>query len=183
MYDPNELIRDKAIQVLTDLRHVVQQKENDYILNLTLKLAHDDLEMNRVSSLKIMNELAPDMGQTLCEFFICPEIRSLALDEKPGVRHAVTKNFIKTTGLISQGYFCQYIFPMYQKLSVDLDEKVRKGCAETISEISKISPLDKYGETLQQMYFKFLKDQNSKIVRGTAYQHIGSFIANFKDVM
>ena len=62
LYDPNELIRDKAIQILTDLRYVVQQKENDYIMNITLKLAHDDLDMNRISSLKIMNELAPDMG-------------------------------------------------------------------------------------------------------------------------
>lgn len=62
LYDPNELIRDKAIQILTDLRYVVQQKENDYIMNLTLKLAHDDLDINRISSLKIMNELAPDMG-------------------------------------------------------------------------------------------------------------------------
>ena len=62
LYDPNELIRDKAIQILTDLRYVVQQKENDYLMNLTLKLAHDDLDVNRISSLKIMNELAPDMG-------------------------------------------------------------------------------------------------------------------------
>ena len=62
LYDPNEIIRDKAIQILTDLRYVVQQKENDYIMNLTLKLAHDDQDINRISSLKIMNELAPDMG-------------------------------------------------------------------------------------------------------------------------
>jgi hypothetical protein len=33
------------------------------------------------------------------------------------------------------------------------------------------------------MYFKFLKDPTSKIVRGTAYQNIGAFIANFKDKM
>ena len=62
LYDPNELIRDKAIQILTDLRYVVQQKENDYIMKLTLELAHDNQDMNRISSLKIMNELAPDMG-------------------------------------------------------------------------------------------------------------------------
>ena len=62
LYDPNELIRDKAIQILTDLRYVVQQKENDYIMKLTLELAHDSQDMNRISSLKIMNELAPDMG-------------------------------------------------------------------------------------------------------------------------
>lgn len=49
-------------------------------MNLTLKLAHDDNENNRISSLKILNELAPDMGQTLCESYIVPEIKSLSLD-------------------------------------------------------------------------------------------------------
>jgi hypothetical protein len=62
LYDEDEEIRDRAIRVLTDIREIVQQKENDYIMNLTLKLAHDDDEQNRVSALKIMNELAPDMG-------------------------------------------------------------------------------------------------------------------------
>jgi hypothetical protein len=74
-------------------------------MNLTLKLAHDDIEMNRISALKIMNELAPDMGQMLCESYICPEIRSLAIDEKPSVRQAVTKNFVKTSNFISKAYF------------------------------------------------------------------------------
>lgn len=70
---------------------------------------------------------------------------------------------------------------MYQKLSADPDEKVRKGSAEVIGDIAKISPLDKFGQILQEMFFKFLKDSTSKIVRGTAYQNIGPFIANFKD--
>ena len=48
-------------------------------MKLTLRLAHDDFEMNRISSLKIMNELAPFMGELLCESFICPEIRSLSI--------------------------------------------------------------------------------------------------------
>jgi hypothetical protein len=55
-------------------------------MNLTLKLAHDDSETNRISALKIMNELAPDMGQTLVESFIVPEIRSLSIDENVVVR-------------------------------------------------------------------------------------------------
>lgn len=62
LYDNLESIRDKAISILIDIRKHVQQKENDYIMNLTLKLAHDEKEVNRVSSLKIMNELAMDMG-------------------------------------------------------------------------------------------------------------------------
>lgn len=86
LYDSREQVRDKAIQTLTEIRNVVQQKENDHIMNLTLKLAHDDNEQNKVSSLKILNELAPDMGQTLCECYIVPEIRSLGIDESSAVR-------------------------------------------------------------------------------------------------
>ena len=44
LYDPNEYIRDKAIFVLKEIRGYVEQKENDFIMNLTLKLAHDDNE-------------------------------------------------------------------------------------------------------------------------------------------
>ena len=44
LYDEKEVVRDKAIQILTDIRNVVQQKENDHIMNLTLKLAHYDDE-------------------------------------------------------------------------------------------------------------------------------------------
>lgn len=62
LYDAKEQTRDKAIQVLLDIRNVVDQKENDYVMNLTLKLAHDDNENNRTSAIKILNELAPDMG-------------------------------------------------------------------------------------------------------------------------
>ncbi len=62
LYDSKEQARDKAIQVLLDIRNVVQEKDNDFVMNLTLKLAHDDFEHNRMSSLKILNELAPDMG-------------------------------------------------------------------------------------------------------------------------
>jgi len=62
LYDPQESVRDKSIEILTNIRNVVQQKENDHIMNLTLKLAHDDSEQNKVSALKILNELAPDMG-------------------------------------------------------------------------------------------------------------------------
>jgi hypothetical protein len=86
LYDSREVVRDKAIQILIDIRNVVQQKENDHIMKLTLKMAHDDAETNKVSSLKILNELAPDMGQTLCECYIVPEVRSLGIDESCSVR-------------------------------------------------------------------------------------------------
>ena len=148
LYDPIELIRDKAIQVLTEIRNVVQQKENDYILNLTLKLAHDEIEVNRISALKIMNELAPDMGQILCESYILPEIRSLSIDEHVAVRLAVAKNFVNASKAVSPSYFITHVYPMYERMTQDADEKVRKACAEVIAEIAKVSPLDKKGQQL-----------------------------------
>lgn len=148
LYDPIELIRDKAISVLIEIRNVVQQNENDYILNLTLKLAHDEIEINRVSSLKIMNELAPDMGQILCESFILPEIRSLSLDLSGAVRLAVAKNFVNASKAVGSSYFILHVYPMYERMTQDSDEKVRKACAEVIAEIAKVSPLNKKGQQL-----------------------------------
>lgn len=150
-------------------------------MNLTLKLAHDDKEVNRVSALKIMNELASDMGQVLCESYIVPEVRSLSIDESITVRQAVAKNFLNASKIISLGSFSAHIFPMYERLTKDPDEKVRKACAEVIADVSKVSPIKEKAASLQEIYYKYLKDPTSKIVRGTAYQNIGPFIANFKD--
>ena len=105
LYDTRDVVRDKSIQILTDIRIVVSQKENDYIMNLTLKLAHDDNEQNKVSSLRILNELAPDMGQTLCECYIVPEIRSLGMDESSAVRQTVAKNLLNISKIVSLEYF------------------------------------------------------------------------------
>lgn len=152
-------------------------------MKLTLRLAHDDLEMNRISALKIMSELAPHMGELLCESFISPEIRSLSIDELATVRHAVTKNMTNLAKQVSLKHFNQQIYTMYDRLSKDSDEKTRKGCAEIISEIAKCSDLSISGSALQAQFYTFLKDPTSKIVRGTAYQNIGAFIGNFKDKM
>lgn len=70
---------------------------------------------------------------------------------------------------------------MFERLTKDNDEKVRKGCAEVIAWLTAVTPLKEKGIVLQEIYYKFLKDPNSKVVRGSAYQNIGPFIANFKD--
>ena len=114
-------------------------------MNLTLKLAHDESETNRISSLKIMNELAADMGQTLCESYIAPEIRSLSIDEKWQVRQAVAKNFLNASKVVSISYFSSHIFSMYDRLTKDTDERVRKASAEVIAEIAKVCPINEKG--------------------------------------
>ena len=62
LYDPKENVREKAIKILLDIRNVVQNEDKDHIMRLTLKLAHDAEENNRISAVKILNECAQDMG-------------------------------------------------------------------------------------------------------------------------
>jgi hypothetical protein len=86
--------------------------------------------MNRVSALKILNKFAQDMGQTLCECFIVPEVKSLGLDEVSHVRIAVAKNLINISKIVSFDFFQRQIFPLYNQLTQDKEEKVRKTCAD-----------------------------------------------------
>ncbi len=52
---------------------------------------------------------------------------------------------------------------------MDKDERVRKACAEVVSEISEVSPVQVIGKDLETIYYRFLKDPTSKLVRGTAF--------------
>lgn len=148
-------------------------------MNLTLKLAHDDDSQNRCSALKILNEFAQDMGQTLTECFIVPEVNSLGIDEVSSVRIAVAKNLLNISKIVSFDFFHNKIFPLYNDLTLDKEERVRKTCADQVAEIAKVSSVEKQADKLSQVYYRFLKDPTSKLVRGTAFQNIGPFIGAF----
>lgn len=143
LYDQKEEIRDKAIEVVVALRNVVEQDVNDYIMQLTLRMAHDDHEQYRVSALKMLNELSPDMGQLICESYIVPEIKSLAIDEQSIVRVTVARNLLNVSKNVSLDYFSQQIFPLYKMLTKDDEERVRKTCADVVADIANVSPLDR----------------------------------------
>ena len=58
---------------------------------------------------------------------------------------------------------------MYNDLTMDKEERVRKTCADQVAEIAKVSSVDKQAESLFAVYYRFLKDPTSKLVRGTAF--------------
>ena len=80
LYSQNQEIREKAISIISDLRTVVQEPEKEEIMAVTLRMAHDENEYQRESAVKLLNEIAPDMGQEICECFIVPTFKSLGLD-------------------------------------------------------------------------------------------------------
>ena len=69
---------------------------------------------------------------------------------------------------------------MYNDLTQDKEQAVRKTCADQVAEIAKVSNVDKQAGKLSEVYYRFLKDPTSKLVRGTAFQNIGPFIGAFK---
>ena len=48
LYDPKENVKEKSLKVLESLRSVVQNDDKEYIMKLTLKLAHDSDSGNRI---------------------------------------------------------------------------------------------------------------------------------------
>jgi len=58
---------------------------------------------------------------------------------------------------------------------------VRKACADVVAQIAEVTPMDRDSQSLQRLYYRFLLDPSSKIVRGTAFQNIGPFIATLKN--
>lgn len=87
MYDNDEQVRDKSVVVVGEMRKVVEEPEKERIMKLTMDLAHDESsDKLRESAVKLINELAPDMGQEICEFFIVQEISSLGHDNAALVR-------------------------------------------------------------------------------------------------
>lgn len=49
--------------MLGEIRKVVKENDKEHIMKLTMELAHEDSsEKLRESAVKLLNELAPDMG-------------------------------------------------------------------------------------------------------------------------
>lgn len=101
LYDKSDEIRDRAISIIAEIRNVVNEDEKEHVMRLTLGLAHDENEKLRESAVKLLNELAPDMSQILCECFIVKELRSLGMDESSNVRITVVQNLLNASRNVS----------------------------------------------------------------------------------
>jgi HEAT repeat protein len=101
LYDKSDEIRDRAISIVAEIRNVVNEDEKEHVMRLTLGLAHDENEKLRESAVKLLNELAPDMSQLLCECFIVKELRSLGMDESSNVRITVVSNLLNASRNVS----------------------------------------------------------------------------------
>lgn len=182
LYDEGKDVRDKAIEVVAEIRTVVKDDWKEHVMSYSLGMAHDENDQLRESAVELLNEISPDMGQLINESFIVNEFRALSMDEHPNVRCAIVKNLNNVSKQVSVDIFENLVFPLYDRLTQDKEQKVRKTCAEFVASIAEVSPLERLSPQLQKLYFRFLMDPKSRIVRGTAFQNIGPFIATLKGI-
>jgi len=65
------------------------------------------------------------------------------MDEQSKVRTEVARNLLNISKIVSFDFFEQHIFPLYNQLSQDQEERVRKTCAEQVADIANVSSVDK----------------------------------------
>jgi hypothetical protein len=142
-------------------------------MQITMKMAHDEDQAHRETAVHLLQYLASTMGEEICQCFIVPEIRSLCIESSPSVRIAVSKALLSISKIVKPIFFSQNIYPLYKELSSDREDSVRKACAEQVSGISEVAPNVHKETDLRELYYTFIKDKTSKLVRGTAYQSVG----------
>lgn len=109
------------------------------------------------------------MGADICQYFIVPEIKSLCLESTAPVKCAVSRSLLSISKIIEPQFFSQQIYPLYTQLSSDKDDTVRKVCADQIGSIAEVTPDLHKKQEMRDLYYAFIKDKTSKLVRGTAF--------------
>lgn len=143
LYDEKEDVRDRAIQVVAEIRTVVKEDWKEHVMRLALNLAHDEQDKLRESAIKLLNEVSGDMGQQINECYVVNEFRALGLDEQTSVRCTLAQNLTNVSKNISTDVFSQQLFPLYDGLTQDKEWKVRKACADVVAQIAEVTPMDK----------------------------------------
>lgn len=130
-------MRDKAIYVLSEMRTLVKDDWRNYMLKLILEMIHDEKDNIKESGVKLINEVAADMGQEMCEGYIVNELRGLCLlddnNNSSGVKCITVQNLNNISKNISIDAFNTKIFPLYDQLAQDKEWKVRKTCADVVA--------------------------------------------------
>ena len=79
-------------------------------------LSHDDSdEDSRILATKLFNNLAPIIGQELCELYVIPQIDSFADDPNSKVRKAVACHFYNLCTIVTIISFKNKLLPIFQK--------------------------------------------------------------------
>jgi serine/threonine-protein phosphatase 4 regulatory subunit 1 len=178
--DINPQVRQAAMESLVELGNLLSLKDLiECVLPILKNLAKDNAEEeHRVQAAQLMNEMASQLGASLCEEFVIPNITALASDPMFRVRKAVASNIGNICTTIGTEKTTKYLLPIFTKLARDEIWGVRKACAESLVVLSQNLTMPERTQTLIPI-FESLAEDMSRWVRNAAFQILGPFIATF----
>eukprot|EP01041_Mallomonas_annulata_P008877 gene8877-18379_t len=171
-------VRQSACYTMVALAKSVQPEElGKDVLTIVLRLAHeDDNEEMRMTACELLNLLAEQLGQDLCQQFVIPEIVSLAEDPNFRVRKSTALNFQNICKIGGEHELFERLMPAFVRLSKDDVYRVRKACGESLAKISQHVNDDIRSGVLVEIFLRLAQDM-SKPVKHSVLSQSGYFIS------
>lgn len=169
-------VRLAAGRSLITIAKILSQDEVfEHVLKIVLHMAHDDSDDHKITALPLIGQLAPICGRQVCMSYLSQDLHALSQDNSFRVRKATVQYFGPICEQVGHDHTEKTLLPIYLTLTKDAIWSVRKGCVESLVDISHaVSKTSK--PKLIEVMRGFLQD-NSRWVRNTAYELLGPFIA------
>merc|ERR1719203_2062728 len=172
----NVEVRQSASKSLVQIAKLLPEEViHQDVLRIVLHLAHDEMDEHKITALPLLGDLAPVVGPKICANYLASDLRALSQDNSFRVRKATVQVFGAVCAQMGEDKTENLMLELYQKLATDNIWSVRKGCVESIVELSKAVRTETRLELVSLME-KFLKD-TSRWVRNTAYEFLGPFLS------
>merc|ERR1719208_366584 len=176
----NVEVRQSASKSLVQIAKLLPEEViHQDVLRIVLHLAHDEMDEHKITALPLLGDLAPVVGPKICANYLAQDLHALSQDNSFRVRKATVQVFGAVCSQMgeakTENLMVRKLLELYQKLATDNIWSVRKGCVESIVELSKAVRPETRLELVSLME-KFLKD-TSRWVRNTAYEFLGPFLS------
>ena len=132
----------------------MQEDRADKVLPIILDLLKDD-EEKRIVGLELLDVLAIDFGQEICQNYLIYEIVSLQDDPRYKVRKETVKRMSNISKIVQPEIFQGIILPVFKKLCTDHIWGVRRQAVEILPEICTLAPDDIKNGPLLEIFKKF----------------------------
>jgi serine/threonine-protein phosphatase 4 regulatory subunit 1 len=129
-----------------------------------------------MTACELLNHLAEQLGQELCQQFVIPEMVSLAEDPNFRVRKATALNLQNVCKVGGEQELFNRLMPAFVRLSKDDMYRVRRACGESLAKISQHVSNDIRSGVLVEIFLRLAQDM-SKLVKQSVLSQSGMFIA------
>eukprot|EP01084_Bolivina_argentea_P085444 154422_1 len=153
-----------------------KQIEQHIIIKIICTMSNEDNHDQKITSLKLLGNLAPIVQLEGCKNYLCNELIRLSNDYSFRVKKTAVQQYGSVCKQLTNIDAENNLLPIFLKLCKDSIWSVRKECAESILDIS-LSISNEQRIQLISVMETFLND-SSRWVRNAAYQILGKFISS-----